>query len=163
MHNLSDRKQAALQRVRIISHLLDNAIPIPGTGKRIGLDPLLGMIPGGGDILSSFLSVYIILESIRFGVSKETLTRMVSNVAWDAIAGTVPVAGDLFDAISKANARNVKLLEAHINHPEPRRAVDRLFAILVVLGLVAFLAIATAVTIYVVAQITQFLQTGLAQ
>lgn len=104
-----------LQQMRRLSDLLDNAIAIPGTSYRIGLDPILGLLPGGGDAAAAFLSAYIILQSARLGLSRQRLGQMFFNVLVELVVGTLPIAGDLFDVAWKANAKNVALLEAELN------------------------------------------------
>ena len=132
-------KASALQRVRLVSHLLDNAIPIPGTRARIGLDPILGLLPGAGDFLGGVLSAYIVIEAARFGLPKETLMQMVSNLVLDSVGGSLPVLGDVFDATWKANSRNLALLEAHVATPSPKKAANRGFVVLMILLLVVLL------------------------
>ncbi|MCG8364122.1 MAG: DUF4112 domain-containing protein [Pseudanabaenales cyanobacterium] len=127
---------ATLQRLRALSHLLDNAIPIPGLG-RIGLDPILGLLPGGGDLFAGLLSAYIVIEGARLGAPAASLTRMVFNILLEVLLGTAPVVGDLFDAAWKANAKNVALLEAHMQNPQPSRQADKRFVILLIAGLFA--------------------------
>jgi hypothetical protein len=99
-----------------LATLLDAAIGIPGTRWRIGLDSLLGLVPAVGDALAALLSAYLVFEAARLGVSKGTLVRMVCNIVLDLGLGSVPVAGDVFDFLYKANQRNVRLLEAEIRH-----------------------------------------------
>lgn len=135
----STNKSSALQRVRLVSHLLDNAIPIPGTRFRVGLDPILGLLPGAGDFLGAVLSAYIVVEAARFGLPRETLVQMVTNLVLDSVGGSLPVLGDVFDATWKANSRNLALLEAHVATPSPNKAADRRFVILIILSLVALL------------------------
>jgi Domain of unknown function (DUF4112) len=130
---------SALQRVRLVSHLLDNAIPIPGTRARIGLDPLLGLLPGAGDFLGAALSAYIVIEAARFGLPRETLTQMVTNLVFDSVGGSLPVLGDVFDATWKANSRNLALLEAHVATPSPKKAANRGFVVLIILLLILLL------------------------
>ncbi|MBD1887540.1 MULTISPECIES: DUF4112 domain-containing protein [Microcoleus] len=126
---------ASLRRIRRISHLLDNAIPIPGTKYRIGLDPILGLIPGGGDLISSIFAGYVVLKSAQMGVPRETLVQMAANIVFDTFAGTVPVAGDLLDVTWKANVKNIELLDAHLGSPEPGKKADWLFVAGLLLGL----------------------------
>lgn len=76
---------------------MDTAIRIPGTGFRFGLDPIIGLVPGAGDIVSTAFSAYIIFLATRFGLSREVLTQMIFNVALEAVVGSVPLVGDLFD------------------------------------------------------------------
>lgn len=103
---------AGLRRARTLSHLLDDAWRIPGTDARVGLDPLISVVPVGGDAVAAAVSLYVVLEAWRLGASWVTIARMLANVAIDATGGSVPVLGTLFDAEFKANQRNVELLEA---------------------------------------------------
>ncbi|MEG3870588.1 DUF4112 domain-containing protein [Microcoleus sp. AT8-B1] len=127
---------ASLRRLRRISHLLDNAIPIPGTKYRIGLDPILGLIPGGGDLISSIFAGYVVFKSAQMGVPQETLVKMAANIVFDTVAGTVPVAGDLLDVAWKANVKNIELLDAHLGSPEQGKKADWLFVAALLLGLI---------------------------
>ena len=145
--------QPALDRIRTLTHVLDNAVVIPGTEIRFGLDPILGLLPGGGDAIGSVMSVYLVAECLRLGLPKATLSRMLSNLLLDTVVGAVPMAGDLFDVGWKANSRNLKLLEAHLNDPAPQTAADRQFIVLILLGLVGILAIALVLTTLLVAAV----------
>lgn len=135
--NTANKSQAAsLRRLRKISHLLDNAIPIPGTKYRIGLDPILGLIPGGGDLIGSVFAGYVVFKAAQMGAPQETLVQMVANIIFDTVAGTVPVAGDLLDVGWKANVKNIELLDAHLGSPEPvGKKADWLFVVALLLGL----------------------------
>ncbi|MBP0011367.1 DUF4112 domain-containing protein [Roseofilum sp. Belize Diploria] len=132
----SEREQGSkryrIQCLRRLSQLLDNALPIPGLNYRVGIDPIIGLIPGGGDMVSGILSAYIVLEATRFGLPKETLGRMVINVLIDTLTGIVPILGDLFDLTWKANAMNVELLEEHLQTPKSSEAADRGFIIVMI-------------------------------
>lgn len=108
---------ATVERLRRAGHLLDSAVEIPGTSYRIGLDPIVGLIPGVGDAATTLASVYIVVEAARLGVPRETLARMVLTLAVDAVVGGVPLLGDAFDAVWKANDRNVALLERRLAEP----------------------------------------------
>lgn len=99
------------RRVDSLARLLDSAVRIPGTSFRVGIDPLLGLLPGAGDVLAAGLSGYIVYAGARLGVPRATLARMVLNVLVDALVGSLPLVGDLFDAGWKANRRNAELLE----------------------------------------------------
>jgi len=104
--------------MRAVGHLLDDAVRVPGTNVRVGLDPLLGILPVAGDTVAAALSLYIVVESARLGVSTATMLRMLGNVAVDLVVGSVPILGDLFDAAWRANRRNVELALADLG-PEP--------------------------------------------
>jgi Domain of unknown function (DUF4112) len=127
-----------LKRIRQLSQLLDGAIVIPGTKYRIGLDPILGLIPGGGDTVSAALSGYIIIEAARMGLPRKALMQMVGNLVIDTVAGSVPVVGDVFDVFSKANMRNMQIVESHAQAPIPSAKTDKLFIGLLIIGLLGF-------------------------
>lgn len=132
-----------LARLRSLSRLLDSSIRIPVIGYRIGLDPLIGLIPGVGDAVMLLPAGYIILEAYRLGVPRPTVARMVANVGLETLFGTVPVLGDLFDATFKANTRNLYLLESHLGplgeRPLPRPS-NRGITIFLIVLLLLFLA-----------------------
>lgn len=103
-----------LNKIRKIAKILDSAIGIPGTKFRIGLDPILGLIPGGGDLIAGIISAYMIYLATRFGLEKREIFKMFKNVAIETAVGSVPIAGDIFDAYFKANMRNLEILEKHL-------------------------------------------------
>jgi hypothetical protein len=103
-----------LQRIRKIARLLDTAFGIPGTKFRVGLDPILGLIPGGGDLIAGLISAYMIYLAASFGLKKEQIGKMVGNIALETFLGSVPLLGDIFDAYFKANMRNLEILEKHL-------------------------------------------------
>ncbi len=113
------KRLATLNRIRKLSVLMDTSIGIPGTPFRFGLDPIIGLLPGGGDLISAAFSAYIIFLATRFGIPREDLTKMIFNVALEAVVGTVPLVGDLFDAYYKSNIRNLAILEKHLMAVEP--------------------------------------------
>jgi len=99
-----------VRRLRRLAWLLDSAITIPGTKYSFGIDPIVGLAPGFGDVLMLAASCYIIFEGRRLGASNATLAKMAGNVLIDTLVGTVPIVGDLVDAGFKANQRNLELL-----------------------------------------------------
>ncbi len=107
-----------LKRIRKIAKLLDTAIGIPGTKIRFGLEPILGLIPGGGDLITALISAYSIYLATSFGLEKSEIFKMVKNVAIDTALGSVPIVGDIFDAYFKSNIRNLEILENHIAKTE---------------------------------------------
>lgn len=153
LSNLPTHSASSLKRLRRISHLLDNAIAIPGTNYRVGLDPILGLLPGGGDMAGGLMSVYIVFEAMRMGVPAQTVSRMGFNIAFDLLAGTVPVLGDLLDVTWKANSQNVALLEQHVAAPEPSRARDKIFALAVIAALIALVVGMAAISLWVVTRL----------
>jgi hypothetical protein len=100
-----------LQRANYVATLLDDAIEVPGTDIRFGLDAVVGLLPVSGDVASAILSLYIVVEAIRSGVPRSTAVRMLFNVVLDAVVGSIPLVGDLFDVYFKANRRNIRLFE----------------------------------------------------
>jgi hypothetical protein len=131
---------AHLESARLLARLLDDLVPIPGTSFRIGIDPILGLVPGAGDLIAAALSSWILVAASRLGAPAAVLARMGLNVAVDAVVGAIPFAGDLFDAGWKANVRNLRLLEDWMAKPrEARRASG-----LVVAGIVAATLVAVA-------------------
>ncbi|MGB5961572.1 MAG: DUF4112 domain-containing protein [Coleofasciculaceae cyanobacterium] len=113
-----------LNRIRKLSRLMDTAIGIPGTKFRIGLDPIIGLIPGAGDLVSTAFSAYIIYLATQIGISSQDLKKMILNIGLEAVVGTVPLVGDLFDAYYKSNIRNLAILEEHLqNEPQLQELV----------------------------------------
>ena len=126
-----------LARLRRLAFWLDAGIAVPGTSVRVGLDPLLGLVPGLGDAVGALLSAWLLVEAIRLGAPRATLARIGSNIALDALIGAVPLLGDAFDVVWKANLKNVALLERHAMDPAGAGKSDRLFVTLLVGGVVA--------------------------
>ena len=134
-------------RLNHLAWLLDNSIKLPGTEFRIGLEALLGFIPVLGDALGVVLSGYIVHEAARLGVPRGILFRMVLNVAIEGLLGSVPIAGDIFDAAWKANQRNVDLLNAYLERPARVAAATRAYLFLL-LAMMALLVLVTSVIAY---------------
>ena len=138
--------------MRVLARLLDNSITIPGTGYKIGLDPIVGLIPGIGDLIGAVLSAYIILEAARADVPGFVLFRMVVNLGIDTLLGAVPAIGDLFDAAWKSNTRNVALLERHLSKQvegAPVRGQSIGAILLTVLALLAIIGVGLLLGIFV--------------
>ena len=130
-----------LERLRRITWWMDEGIRIPGIGIRIGLDPIIGLIPGFGDAAGAILAGSIVVEAARTGISRFTLMRMAGNIALDAAIGAVPVIGDLFDAGWKANQKNVRLLTEWLDRPHRAERGSRRFVVWLVLALVVLAGI----------------------
>jgi hypothetical protein len=117
--DVSDRR---LRRVERLAWLLDTSIPV---GRwRIGLDPILGLIPGLGDWVGAVLSLYILYEGARLGLRGDVLARMTMNILIETVVGTVPVLGDLFDFGWRANVRNVALIRRYYRPDLKPRSLD---------------------------------------
>ncbi len=137
-----------LKRMRQLSRVLDSAIVIPGTKQRMGLDPIIGLIPGGGDTISAALSAYIIIEAALMGLPRAALVRMVVNLVLDTVVGAIPILGDIFDVFSKANLRNMQIVENYAKAPKPSAKADNLFIALLIGGLVAIVFLAASMTLW---------------
>jgi hypothetical protein len=137
---LTAGQEQRLKALRGLSRLLDSAFVVPGTEYRVGLDPILGLVPGLGDLTSPLFTIALLWQSRDLGIPRVVQLRMIFNVAVDALVGLLPVAGDLFDFAWKANVRNITLLERHAyEHRRPTLA-DWLF---VTGAIVLLLAIAS--------------------
>lgn len=104
---------ARLRRIRGLARLMDTALRIPGTRVSLGADSVLGLVPGIGDFAAAAVSLFIVNEARRLGVPKAKLVQMLVNVGFDAVAGSVPVVGDVFDVYFKSNRRNLQLVLDH--------------------------------------------------
>jgi hypothetical protein len=112
--DLHPEERARLERrIQALGVFMDSGIRVPGLGFTIGLDPLLGLVPGGGDLVGAAIGVYSMVLARRLGVKKRTLAAMATNLGVDMLVGAVPVAGDLFDFAFKAHSRNLRLLGLH--------------------------------------------------
>ena len=146
-------REASLARLRSLTHLLDNAIPIPGTSYRIGIDPIVGLFPGGGDFAMALLSVYVVIEAARFGLPRPSLVRMIWNLILDALLGTVPFAGDFVDVAWKANSKNLALIEAHVASSARQQKADYLFVALLIAVFLAVVVAIASFTLFLISSI----------
>ena len=126
-----------LELLRRWARIFDSAFRIPGTNITFGIDPLLGLVPGIGDLASPLLSMFMVWHGARLGVPRVVLARMVLNALIDALAGVVPIAGDLFDVGWKANQWNLALLEKHAMPGQRATTGDYAFVILCGVALLA--------------------------
>lgn len=123
--------ETELVRLRRYADLLDAGIKLPVLPWRVGLDPILGLIPGFGDGVGAVLAGWIMIAALRRAVPGATLARMAWNIAIDTLVGAIPVVGDIFDFAWKSNQRNVALLERHARDHQAARIADRrYFAVL---------------------------------
>lgn len=109
------QQEQQLRPLRRLAGLLDSALPVPGTRWRIGLDGLIGLVPGIGDLAGAALSSYILMKAIRLGVPVGVVLRMLFNILLEMTLGAIPLIGDLFDFGFKANLRNIRLIERHVD------------------------------------------------
>ena len=112
---------ARIARIDALATLLDTALVIPGTTVRFGLDALIGLFPAVGDIITTALSLFIVHEAYQLGAPRHVIVRMLGNVALDGVFGAVPLVGDAFDVLWRANRRNMRLLREWLERDKQRR------------------------------------------
>lgn len=143
-----------MQRLRTLAWLLDNSIPLPG-GYRIGIDALIGLVPGVGDAIGAMISAYLINEARAMGAPRSVLLRMIGNVMIETVIGAIPFAGDLFDAAFKANTRNLALLARYQLDPVGSRRGSRWFVLGFSLLLALCVALMIAIPVLIVVAVVQ--------
>lgn len=157
---LDEREREALRRAAdLLAGFLDTAIPLPGTRIRIGIDPLLGLIPGIGDVAASLIGSTILLLAVRLRAPRITLVRMSLNLLINGAVGVVPGAGDLFSLYFRSNVRNVALLR-RVASPEARRSArgDWAFVLAVLLAALALVAGAAAGLLWLIARLWELVR-----
>ena len=142
------RQNTSNEHLDYIAALLDDMFRIPGTNIRFGLDALIGWVPGIGDALTGMASFLIIFASWRRGVAMVTLARMVANVVLETVIGAIPVAGDVFHIVWKANRRNYRLLIREKEQPRVNTRRDWMFLLLILLMVIAGIAIPIALLVW---------------
>lgn len=139
-----------LQRVRTLARILDTAIQIPGTRVRFGADAILGLVPGAGDALSAGIAAYPVLVAVRHRLPRTVVLRLMGNIALDALVGSVPVLGDLFDIGFKANVRNQRLIERYAEAPTSMARESRVVLWLIVGGMALLVGGLIALSVWIV-------------
>jgi hypothetical protein len=114
-----------IERIRKITQLMDEAFEVPGTNYRVGWDSIIGLVPVVGDLVTAGISAWIIHEANQQGISRWQMMRMLGNVGIDFTIGLIPGLGDLADAAFKANSKNLRILEKHLEKQERRRQKQR--------------------------------------
>ena len=115
----SEDQSRALAEVQTIAWLLDNSIPVPGTGgRRFGIDAVIGFVPVVGDLISGGIGLFVVWRGSRLGLPRVVVARMLANTAIDMAIGAIPVLGDAFDLWFKANTRNLGLMRRHLEQPD---------------------------------------------
>ena len=124
---------------------MDELVEVPGTSVRVGLDPIVGLIPVLGDAVSAAIGFWLIAEAARFGIPRIVVGRMILNTVVDLVVGAIPVIGDLFDVVSRSNMRNLALFRRHALDPGASTRGEQLVVagiVLVVAGLLWLVATA---------------------
>ncbi|MGE0082657.1 MAG: DUF4112 domain-containing protein [Thiohalomonadaceae bacterium] len=147
--NAPPSREADLHRLRRLAHVLDEAVRLPG-GHRIGVDGIVGVVPGVGDSLGAAVSAYIVTVAAQLGVPTVYLLRMILNIGLDLLVGLVPVLGDLFDFVWKANTRNLALIEQGIGRASRGKAGERRLIVLIVVLVALLIAAMFALSVLVV-------------
>ena len=134
-------RSRALAEVETLAWLLDNSIPVPGTGgRRFGLDAVIGFVPVVGDLVSGGIGLFVVWRGARLGLPRVVVARMLANSAIDLAVGSIPVIGDAFDLWFKANTRNLALMRRHVEQPElPTR--DEWLVLLGLVGVVVLVVV----------------------
>ena len=142
------RQLTSNENLDYVAALLDDMWRVPGTKIRFGLDALIGWIPGIGDAVAGIASCFIVFASWRRGVPSITLVRMVANILLEATLGSIPVAGDVFHVVWKANRRNYRLLIREKEHPGSETRRDWMFLAIIVFTAIAAMAFPLGILIW---------------
>lgn len=111
------------RRIEVLEKLLENAFVVPGINRPIGLDALVGLVPGIGDAITAAMGLYLVWEARNLGLPRWKLWRMAGNVGFDALLGIIPLAGDLLDFFFRSNSRNLKIIKRHLDRHHPSTAL----------------------------------------
>jgi hypothetical protein len=142
--------RSRVEWLRRVSRLLDSAFEIPGTSYRVGLDPVIGLVPWVGDLVSPLFTIALLWQAREMALPRVVQLRMVINVAIDALVGAIPVAGDLFDFAWKANDMNMALLERHAHTARRGSVGDWLFVAGIIVALLVIAAAPFVILVWVV-------------
>lgn len=115
--------QAVRQRIEALERMLEGLIEIPGLRRKVGLDAIVGLIPGVGDVVTAAMGLYLVWEARNLGMSRWQIWRMLGNVGVDTVVGAVPLAGDLFDFLYRSNTRNLRIIRRHLDRHHPHTQV----------------------------------------
>jgi hypothetical protein len=130
-----ERRARSLAEVESLAWLLDSSIPLPGIGRRLGIDALIGLIPGFGDVVGGVIGLYVVWRASRMGLPGIVVARMLVTTLVDMAIGVIPFLGDVFDFWFKSNARNLTIMRRHLQQPD-RSTRDDWVAVLLPIGAV---------------------------
>jgi len=151
------RSRRDLERLRAIARLFDTALGIPGTRWRFGIDALFGLVPGLGDVAGALVAIYALHVARSLRAPAAIQLHMLGNIAVDALVGTVPLIGDLFDFVFKAQTRNLALLEAWAGSPAATARRSRRGLVLMSIAIVLVFAALTVTCVWLVVQLFRWL------
>ena len=140
-----------LRYIEMVSRFMDNQFQLPGTNFRFGLDPILSFIPFGGSAASFAISAGLLVTMFKYGVSRKVMIMMLGNLALDAVFGSIPIIGNLFDFVFKANTRNLSLLRKHYQEGKHMGSGNGLLAVIIIVLILLF-----ALIIYGTWQLIQY-------
>ena len=147
-------RSRSMAEVETLAWLLDNSIPVPGTGgRRFGLDAVIGFVPVVGDLVSGGIGLFVVWRGARLGLPRVVVARMLANSAIDLAVGSIPVIGDAFDLWFKANTRNLALMRRHLEQPElPTRdewlvLLGLVGVVVLIIGLIGWLLVSLLTTV----------------
>ena len=147
-------RSSALTEVEALAWLLDNSIPVPGTGgRRLGIDALIGLVPVFGDLVSGGLGLFVVWRGSRMGLPRVVVARMLANSAIDFAIGSIPVIGDAFDLWFKANTRNLGIMRRYVEHPDTSTRNEWLVIAALVATLIAIVAVIGWMIVAVIAAV----------
>jgi hypothetical protein len=142
------RGRRALEQLRAVTRLFDQAFQVPGTRWRFGLDAVIGLVPGLGDIAGALVAMYAMNVARKLNAPSAVRLHMLSNIALDALVGIVPILGDVFDFAFKAQTRNLKLLDAWVASPERTARRSRRGLLLIPVAIIVVFATVTALGVW---------------
>jgi len=141
-HRSEADRSRSLVEVEFLAWLLDNSIPVPGTGRRFGIDAVVGFVPVVGDLFGGLMSLIVVWRGSRMGLPRIVVVRMLANAAVDLLVGAIPILGDAFDLWFKVNERNLRLIRRHLESPDASTRSDWLVVL-------AFVAIIVALVVFI--------------
>ncbi len=151
----SDKKDNAVQNIKRISELLDTKFTGP-FGIKFGLDPILGLIPGIGDVVTTLLSIYIIFHAYLMGVGPFVITRMFVNILVESFVDMIPILGNIFDFVWRANNKNLKLLERYKESPQNQRFRSQVFIFSIFIFFLFLLGVSLFASFYLLKTLTDY-------
>jgi hypothetical protein len=146
----SERFEAAERRIGRVTHVLDELVSVPGTPIKVGLDPVIGLIPVAGDAFAAVVGTWVIVEASRFGIPRVVLGRMIVNLVVDLGIGAIPLFGDIYDVAFRSNRRNLDLFRRHALDPDASTRGEQAFfagLVLMIVGAVLLAAMALGAVI----------------
>ena len=154
MSSQENHSEEALLWLDRTAQLLDNRFRIPGTQIRFGIDSLVGLVPYAGDVITFFISGFLVIAMVRFGAHGKALFKMIGNIWVDGMVGTIPLLGDIFDFRYRANIRNVELMREHFAEGRHRGS-----AWPIIMAIVLILLLLVVLSIYVVYRVFYWIVT----